>query len=359
MIRTPVLGKKAIVNLALLVASLLVVAPICGELFIRLGILLDVDALKNARLYAGWTDDDDCWKLLYRWREKDPWEGPIVFDPSFGWTMGEEAVGACGDGCRRPVLLYGDSFLFGVPPTPEKRRIPALLRRSLGGRPVVNYAVNGYGLDQIFLRFKATHSSHEEPTIVFTFMTLDLDRSILSVRDVPKPYFRLRDGDLELAGVPVDRDTEAWHRRHPPAIKSYFFSFLARRYRLSQADLETEIPYRRAEKSEVNDRILEALAHEAARADLPLVVVVLYPPWELAFEGWRESFLKESLERLEIPYIDTKRLLNELSDKPAEDLHHPSPNNHPNAAGNRAIARAIARYLARLPPARGGQTRSR
>lgn len=355
MTATPARRRTKIANLALLAASLIVVAPICGELALRLGILLDLEGVKNARLYAGWTDDDDCWKLLYRWSEQDAWDGPLVFDPDLGWTMGEEEVGRCDD-CESPVLLYGDSFVFGVHPTPRKRRIPALLRRSLRPRPVLNYAVNGYGLDQIFLRFRATHARHREPTIVFGFMTLDLDRSVLIVRSAPKPYFRLRDGGLELAGVPVSRDTADWHRRHPPEITSYLLSFLRRRYRLAQADIETEIPYRRAEKAELNARILEALAREVTEHRLPLLVVVLYPPWELGIEGWRERFLKEHLERLGIDFIDTKPLLLGLSDDPAAALFHRAPNNHPNGAANRAITREIVKYLGRSAGRAGERT---
>lgn len=343
-------NKSTALNLALSAASLLVVAPIGGELFFRIGIAAEIGGLRNPRLYAGMTDDEDCWKLRYRWRDTSRggvWDGPLVFDPSLGWTMGEEAVGDCED-CPGPVLVYGDSFVFGVDPVPVDRRLPSQLGRLLPGRTVVNYAVNGYGLDQMYLRLRATHRRYEDPTLVVGIMMLDLDRSIFSVRAAPKPYFRLEGGELELEGVPVDPDIDAWHRRHPPQIRSFLYAFLKRWSQLSGVAKETEVKYRRDEKMRLNARILEALAGEAADHGRTLLIVLLYPPWDMDHEGWREPFLKEQLERLGVPYVDTKPLLLEHAGDPSKELFLPAPNNHLTAFSNRIVAREISQQLRRL-----------
>ncbi len=351
--------KKTAANFALLAASVLI-GILCAEVLLRIGINLGIGGLRDPRLYAGWCDDDDLWKLRYRWSEKPEglWNGLLVFDPDLGWTLGDDAAGACSD-CESPVLLYGGSFMNGVAPTPRNQRIPKLLSRSLRrpprrieggqrqGRPVVNYAVNGYGLDQIYLRFRETHRDYTKPTIVVGIMMLNLDRSVLSVRDAPKPYFRLAGGELELHGVPLPRDSAAWYRGHPPRIRSFLLAALVRQYRLGQAPIETEIPYRRAEKEAVTVAILEAMAREVETHDLSLFVVLVYPPWQLGYEGWREPLLKAHLQRLGVPYIDTKRPLLKASAEPAAELYHPEPNFHPNAAGNRVIVREIAKRLLR------------
>lgn len=336
--------KSAGVNLAL-VAVGLVVAAALGEALLRLGIALDVGAARNPRLYAGICDDDDHWKLHYLWRHRDLWDGPLVFDPHLGWRMRGAPFVPC-DGCERPVVLYGDSFVHGVEPADHRERIPKLLDLALSGRRVIDYAVPGYGLDQIFLGCRKTHARYASPAIVFGITTLDLDRSIFTVRDAPKPYFELRDGALELRGLPLPRDSAAWYREHPPEIRSYLLAALIRWRRLAEDVRETEISYRRAEKTAVNAAILEALAREVAAHHHPFVVVLLYPPWELGFDGWRERFLKERLERLSLPYVDTKPLLLERSGRPADELYYPPPNFHLNAEGNRIVARAIADHLA-------------
>ena len=81
-----------------------------AEGVLRLGIWLKIDILRNGRLYAGWCDDDDYWKLHYRWSKnpKKLWDGLIVFDEDLGWTLGDEAgveaaIGALqsGNGLKR------------------------------------------------------------------------------------------------------------------------------------------------------------------------------------------------------------------------------------------------------------------
>ncbi len=339
--------QEIAVNLTLALVSSAVFGVLCGEILLRAAIGLGVESVRDPRLYAGWCDDDDQWKLRYRWlaetREALGGSG-FVFDPTFGWV----APGVPEEGSRA-VLLYGDSFAYGVQPTPIPMRLAGQLDRLVADLPVVNYAVSGYGLDQIYLRFRETHARWQEPTIVFGLMTLNLDRAILTVRDAPKPYFKPAGNGLELAGVPLPEDATAWHRDHPPQIRSYLAAWLKRRLRLAMGPgVETEIPYRRAEKQQLTRRLLEGTAEEAAARDLPIVVVLFYPLWELEIEGWRETFLKSELERLGMPYLDTKALFLAESAKTSRDVaeyFYPAPNNHPNEEGNRLVAEAVAQML--------------
>ncbi len=335
------------VNLVLALASGAVFGFLGGELLLRSAIHLGVDKVRNPRFYSGWCDDDDQWKLRYRWyprMDEMLGEAGFVFHPRLGWV----ATGTP-DGGGRAVLLYGDSFAHGVDPTPVSMRLAAQLERLLDDQPVVNYAVSGYGIDQIYLHFRETHSAWQEPTILFGLMTLDIDRAIFTVRDAPKPYFTLTADSLELTGVPLSGDTAAWHRDHPPQIRSYLVAFLQRRLRLAMGPGdETEIPYRQDEKRRLARRLLEAAVGEARARELPMVVVLFYPLWQLESEGWREIFLKDELERLEVPYLDTKALFKTAATRTSRGLeafYYPAPNNHPNEEGNRLVAEALAEML--------------
>ena len=54
-----------------------------------------------------------------------------------------------------------------------------------------NYALNSYGLDQIYLSYKLTAHMNQNRTIVIGFLLEDLDRSIFTKRDYEKVKFEL------------------------------------------------------------------------------------------------------------------------------------------------------------------------
>lgn len=342
--------RETAVRLALLVASLLV-ALLLGELAIRIGIAAGWERLRDPRLYAGWCDDEDQWKLRYRWRKETRDALAVTgfsHHPLFGWVGPERDVD---EPLVAPVLLYGDSYMSGVPPRPPEARIPSLVDRLLPSREVINFAAPGYGLDQVYLRFRESYRQYQSPVIVLGIMTLDLDRSLFAVRDAPKPYFELRDGELTLRGTPVPADQAAWHREHPPQLSSYLAAFLLRKLRTLGHVYETEIPYRQPEKKALTRALLEAFADDVHRHHLPHLVVLFYPSWELGIDGWRREFLLQELERLHLHTLDTRPLF--LAHGGADRLYAPAPNNHPNRRANRLVAERIAAFARDAAPAAG------
>ena len=347
-------GRELGSNLALAMASLVLVIPF-GEALFRIGIASGSPTFRDPRLYAGWCDDDDQWKLRHRWipaSAQSLTRSGFIFDPDLGWVSERPQIAASVDldlVAANDILVYGDSFVYGTGLASVEETVTLQLQQSLPTHRVVGYAVSAYGIDQIYLRFQESHGTHPDPIVVFGMMTLNLDRSLFRVRDAPKPYFSVENDLLELEGVPLTDDRDAWHAANPPSIRSYFMSFALRRLRTAKPGVpETEIPYRREEKKVLNQRIFEAFAEQVRSQRLRTVIVLFYPLWELEIDGWRESYLAELFDELELPLVDTKPLILADAEKnglePA-DYYFPPPNNHPNARANSLVAEAVAAEL--------------
>lgn len=342
-------------TLAIIVLNTVLLGGLVGELAIRAGIHFNLAGLRKPALYAGWHYDEEFWQLRHRWQRKPlPTEGEFLFDPQVGWVTVESRRLAEDGGDQAPgtVLVYGDSFTQGVPPTTDEERIPALLGKELAGE-VHNYATSGYGIDQIYLRLLGTSSRYERPTLVIGLLTDDIDRALFRVRDAPKPRFVLAANDsLELTNVPLPEDPERWYSEHPPRMWSYLGAFLWQQLIQRTDPLVTELVYRRLEKQQLATALLEATVKLAREEDATLLFVLFYGEWELGFEGWRERFLKQEFARLGVPVLDTKPLfLNYAAAHgvPVSSLYFPTPNQHPRPLGNRVVARAIADQLRELP----------
>ena len=350
------------VNLSLL--SLLLVAPLAGEIGLRIGIGLAVPMLRRPELYASFMSDDDHWKLRHRWADPrydyrflfSDELAPTEVDETLGWIpkrTPDNPLGLIRDAGEtprsdlRPVLFYGDSFTAGVRQLPMADRIPPLLGTLLPDHTVYNLGVPGYGLDQMLIRFRSTVDLFEQPIVVVGVFTNDLDRAVLRVRDSAKPYFVVDHGQLEMRGVPIPRDIATWHAEHGPEITSYLWALFT-----TQCIVEPLAgdDYRRSAKEEINRALLGAFVDETRSRGLPLLFALFYARGQMRGEpGWREVLVKQSLAELHVPYYDSKEPLVTTSrtlPNKMRDLYF--PDGHPNQRGNRVLASGIAAALAPL-----------
>jgi hypothetical protein len=141
------------------------------------------------------------------------------YDPELGWvpkssnqwgmsiTILREGIRSNGrgeswDGTDNPILAVGDSYTFGDKVS-DSETWPAQLEK-LSGRRVINGGVDGYGVDQIFLRARRFLSRYRFSAVIFSFIPDDIRRSQMSMMfATAKPYFDFKGGQLTLENVPV------------------------------------------------------------------------------------------------------------------------------------------------------------
>ena len=309
--------------------------------------------LKHEGLYADYFSDDDFWKLRYYFG--DIYSLPEHPHPLLGWVgefdrvtyyhNDENSVGK-----RTPVLLYGDSFAKCV--------TPVCFQHILNGDKdfsknyyLLNYAVGGYGLDQIELLYEKSNKLYEDPVVIFSFLTDDIDRSALSFRIGQKPYYKVENGALVLNGVPVDPDAKHFLKEHPISIKSYLWAYLIH----NKVIPERVIRYLRGDeqkvemKKNVSRAIIQKTIDDLRERHVRFFVIVFQPDWPDAIDGpdsWRDTLSREILDRNHVPYIWTKGLILADMKKTGKNIsEYFNVGGHYNDYANNLIAPEIKKMV--------------
>lgn len=233
------------------------------------------------------------------------------------------------------MVLLGDSFMAGT--TPDDERIATLVQRSLARRQrpgrVEDHAVGGYGLDQIVLRFldRAAGLPPGSPVIIGV-LTTDIDRTVLSERDAPKPRFRL--GDRDQLVLDVDHLTEPMPSPGPMLLLSARLQRLVAGRR-AQASGLPHPECRVSEKQSLARALMDTLTRTCSERDLRCLVVPFLRAEDLARPpGWREVLLETEAAPVEVLRL---RPLLEAAPPPlyGDDRH---PSDRQNQVGAEQIA---------------------
>jgi hypothetical protein len=346
--------KGRLVNVAMLLLSL-AVALVIGEVGFRAILFTDLplfESLRNPGNYADYFSEDDFWKLSYLFGHKPR----SRMHPLLGWVgefspdtyLHNEAEILDG---RRPVLLYGDSFA-GC--SNDALCFDDILNGDVKfaeNHYLLNYGVGSYGTDQIFLLFQNSVDLYDDPFVVISFMTLDMDRSILSVRSGPKPYYRIENDLLSLKGVPIATDPKAFYDANPPQIRSYVFRRILYGY-MPEAILQTvrNDDERTNEKKEINEKLIVETVNELRSRGLDFVFLIFHPHWPgiTTIDGesdWRDPFIRQVLEDIDVPYIWTKGLVSQSEGTILDIEQYFLEDGHPTTHFNTLIAGQIEHHV--------------
>jgi len=172
----------------------------------------------------------------FRFPQENKFAGYHTYDAELGWVPKQQRItvrgktvtildegirsnghGEVWDGTDDPVLAVGDSYTFGDQ-VGDSETWPAQLEQ-LSGKRVVNGGVDGYGIDQIFLRTQRLLSKHRFSMVIFSFTPDDIRRSQMSVMfATAKPYFVFKDGQLMLENIPVPQQSYMPQKENPLLI---------------------------------------------------------------------------------------------------------------------------------------------
>lgn len=285
------------------------------------GIVRFSGRLREAKRWANQRNDDLFWELSFRWANKKRLRvAPNCPDPLLGWVRHEvqpesyEHSRTSELNGRRPVLLYGDSFAQGM--TGPKGTFTRLMEESdLGGsHALVNYGTGGHGVDQAYLLAKnsVAHFEDAKPLVIFSVLVDDdLDRAAIGFRSWPKPRLRVESEQLTVT-PPETSDGSVYQERHPPTAFSWTWQYLLnKKGALSpqlQARLRGDDEYTR-EKQALFTAMMKDLKAEFEAKDIEWFVLVFVGEHGLVSprpRDWREPFVVQALEELEIPHVNTR-----------------------------------------------------
>ena len=203
------------------------------------------------------------------------------------------------------IICSGDSFTFGDGVANDHTWCQDL--ESMDDRlQTVNLGESGYGVDQMYLRFKSQSSMLEHDVHVFAFITDDFRRlQLTGLGGYGKPVLKLQNGELAITNIPVPKNPRVVHAfdvklRFMREFRSISLALrLLGRILPPRRDVAPNSPT--SEQEQIIDKLLEDL--QAIESRNHSVLVLVYLPRVSDFDpigpsvGWRAFIRSESVKR--------------------------------------------------------------
>jgi hypothetical protein len=245
---------------------------------------------------------------------------------------------------ERRIVVLGDSFTFahgyevGLPPIADDEVYTAVMERELPGTTVVNLGVAGFGTDQQVMYLSREGFRYAPDLVVITLYPDDLNRSLLGFRDYAKPKFVLKDGGLELRGVPVPPPDELEKTLEASPPRSRLWAILKWQSRRA-AGRFAPLGWLKVER--LNEAIFHRAHDEAGRHNSKLLFVMI-PINGFGPELHRaEAFLEDWGKRAGVPVLLLRRPFTQLPPEERGKLYI----DHWTPFGHKVAGEAIARKI--------------
>lgn len=352
--------KKKILFIIISLTIGLLIGIVLGEVVLRLLLFSDISvfekigrSLRSPSLYADGLNEDDYWKLAYRFggtHFRPP--PPDKVDTTVGWVNYRYTTPNLYDHKhssnitgRRPLILYGDSFAQCA--TPPGECFQGILDQSdlSSEYALLNYGVGGYGIGQIYLLLKHSIDRYvdADPVVIVGIFERDLDRTVLSFRTAQKPRFRIN-GDTLVVTNQIVRDTDAYLSDNPVSIRSYLYRYLVYGTFLLpeyvKAVLKKETSYRQ-DKIALGRVICRQIQKELERRGLQYFFLYFDSQKRTGspiYGNWRKECLYSVFHEYDIPFISSGAALRRHAQKHNGNYSDYYMNNgHLNYLGNQIV----------------------
>ena len=173
-----------------------------------------------------------------------------------------------------------------------------------------NYALNSYGLDQIFLSYKLTAHMNQNRTIVIGFLLEDLDRSIFTKRDYEKVKFELENDKFVMTNTPIDTNKKEGFK-----TDFYLFKFLTNFYNLIRNDFD---PRHNNCKKKYKSELLEFYLKEFDKLSKTYNQKLIFITFNLEEDltknpTWRYDLVTNFFKKMNFVHIDSYKILKNIS----------------------------------------------
>jgi hypothetical protein len=328
----------------------------------------------------------------------------FVEDSLLGWTVGSNRSSRDGlwhssqEGLRSPtrgvtylkhkgacrVALLGDSFTFGWQGTFEETWGSYLQERLGSSCQVLNFAVPGYSLGQMYLRYERDVTSWQPGLVVMSFTDGAPERGMgiycflmmANWETCPwaAPRFVVKNGQLELLNVPLRSPREIYRHKsiydlpfigydrwyfpwqwEQPGWNLFYYSYLFR-------FVTSRYPLHSVPRPEVSDETMRQVSEAILRAFIEATIkngtpfLVLYLPGKDDYKTPRqEPYSHGLLRNLDIDFVDATPCLSAVE----AVQRFRAVGTHYAPAGEQAIADCVLpmarRALSSAHPAEGNR----
>jgi hypothetical protein len=322
-------------------------------LFSKVGFM---EKFRKPELYFDYDSESNYWKLYYLFDGK--LKPPANPHPLLGWGgyfspetyLHTEASNIKG---RKAVLLYGDSFAGCL--TSKEECFHGILNADdefAASGYLLNYGVGNYGVDQIYLLLKNSLGHFQNPFVIVSILTQDIDRTTLSVRIGQKPYFELVDGELVLQGVPINSSPETFFAKNAPTIPSYLFRLWVQGNGWPQQVRQyfKGLDHIKNMKMKITEKLLLNIIYELRKRHLQHVFIIFHldrAVQDVNWLDWQEDLIESVLRDNHEPYISAKEVVRQHLRKHngTIDDYYIQGDGHPTALQNKILADVMKKVV--------------